>query len=58
MNGFGVAALLVGWLGRRPVEQAVAEHRAHLQRFCWMLLAQLVLFLGLTLVVRFPQAWG
>lgn len=54
MNGLGVSALLLGWLGQRPVP----EGDAPLRRLGWMLLAQAVLFGSLTLVVRFPQLLG
>ena len=54
MNGLGVSALLFGWLGRRPQPGPPAP----LHRLGWMLLAQCALFLGLTLVVRFPGLLG
>jgi hypothetical protein len=53
--GLGVSALLFGWLGQRP---ASSGEPAPLRRLGWMLLAECLLFAGLTLVVRFPRLLG
>ena len=51
MGGLAAAALLVG-------RRRLPEGDAPLRRLGWMLLAQAVLFGGLTLAVRFPQLLG
>ena len=50
MNGLGFSALLVGRL--RPREEAAPRD---LRRLSWILLAELVLFLALTLADRLPR---
>jgi hypothetical protein len=54
MNAFGFSALLVGWLCGHPVpgvDEDWSRTEARVMRLAVVLLAQLALFLGLTVVV-------
>jgi hypothetical protein len=55
MNGLGVSALLIGML--RPAPTPSGPPGAALLRLGLMLAVELLFFLGLTLVVAFPQAF-